>query len=317
MSVVARQLARDEDDVIAGLRSHPKRLPCRLLYDAIGAELFERITQTDAYYPTRTEQALLDAYLPAIAREVGPRARVIEPGSGAGIKTRRLLAKLDHPASYVAIDVSREQLEHTATRLHQEQPDLEVEAIAADFTRAFTLPAPRSTVGRSLVFFPGSTIGNFEPFDAVAFLRRFQRFAGPRGLLLLGADGTRERDVLVRAYDDEQGVTAAFNTNLLAHLNRARGANFDLTAFDHRAVWNELRSRVEMHLVSRRAQTVRVGNESFELAAGEPLVTEYAYKHTALALRSILAAAGWRVREVYTGAVHPMRLWLCESASTR
>ena len=316
MSVVARPLGL-ADDVISGLRDTPKRLPCRLLYDAVGADLFEQITQLDAYYPTRTELGLLDAHLPAIARAVGSRARVIEPGSGAGIKTRRLLAALDRPASFVAIDVSREQLAVTTRRIHDEHPDLEVEAVAADFTRAFTLPRPRCAVGRSLVFFPGSTIGNFEPSEAVTFLARFQRLAGPTGVLLLGADGTRHREVLVRAYDDEQGVTAAFNKNVLAHLNRARGAAFDLDGFDHRAVWDEPRSRVEMQLVSRRAQIVTIDDERVHLAPGEPIVTEYAYKHSSLAMRGILATAGWLVREVYTGALHPMRLWLCDAVRPR
>jgi dimethylhistidine N-methyltransferase len=305
------------DDVIAGLREQPKRLPCRLLYDETGAELFERVTALDEYYPYRTELRLLDDHLPAIAKIAGPRARVIEPGSGACIKTRRLLRALDRPASYVAIDVSQEQLRRTTLALHDDHPDLDVLAIAADFTRAFVLPPPEAGTGRTLVFFPGSTIGNFEPFDAVTFLARFQRLAGPGALLLLGADGTRDPGALVPAYDDREGVTAAFDRNVLSHLNRARHATFDVQAFEHRAVWNGMRSRVEMHLVSTRAQTVQIEDQQIELRAGEPIVTEYCYKHSLLAMRGILAAAGWVVREVYTAAEQPMRLWLCEAVGSR
>lgn len=312
-NLAVRETFEDPDDVLAGLRLRPKRLPCRLLYDAAGAELFERITALDDYYPTRTELRLLDDQLPVIAWEIGPSARIIEPGSGAGIKTRRLLRALERPAGYVAIDVARDQLDHTAAALRAEHAELEVDTIAADFTRELVVPPSRRSIGRTVAFFPGSTIGNFEPFDAVAFLARLQRLVGPDGRLLLGADHTRDRARLVRAYDDADGVTAEFDRNVLVHLNRTRGATFDPVAFAHRAVWNELRSRVEMHLVSRRRQHVQVGDVAVELDAGEPIVTEYAYKHTPHAMRGILLSAGWQVRNVY--ARDEVRLWLCEPAS--
>jgi uncharacterized SAM-dependent methyltransferase len=173
------------------------------------------------------------------------------------------------------------------------------------------MPAPRRAIGKTLVFFPGSTIGNFDPFDAVVFLASMQRLAGPDGRLLLGADGTHDAAALVRAYDDLDGVTAQFNLNVLDHLNRTRGAQFDLSAFRHRAVWNQRHSRVEMHLVSLREQTVDVGGAVIELAKGEPIVTEHCYKHSLQALRSMLHAAGWEVRQVLTGKEQPMRLWWC------
>jgi L-histidine Nalpha-methyltransferase len=311
MTAVARARVR-EDDVLAGLLGHPKRLPVRLLYDEHGAELFDQITLTDDYYPTRVELRLLDECLPRVAAEVGVAARVIEPGSGAGIKTKRLLRALDQPASYIGIDVAREALDHTQRVLSAEHPHMDIDMIVGDFTRPFTLPAPRRPVGRTLVFFPGSTIGNFEPHDAVAFLGGLQRSAGANASLLLGADGTRDPAVLERAYNDSDGVTAALDKNVLAHLNRIRGTRFDVDAFEHRAIWSERFSRIEMHLVAKRNQDVLLDGEPIHVAAGEPIVTEYSYKHSLPAMRGILLAAGWHVREVFTGKEQPMRLWLCQ-----
>lgn len=310
MSAVARALLQ-EDDVLAGLSETPKRLPCRLLYDEAGAELFEQITGVDDYYPTRIEMRLLDDLLPAIAADMGRAARVIEPGAGAGIKTRRLLRALDNPAAYVGIDVSREILEQTARTLERELAGVDVQTICADFTRPLTLPPPRRPIGRTLVFLPGSTIGNFEPFEAIVFLAGLQRLAGPDGRLLLGADGTHDPLVLVRAYDDLDGITAQFNLNILDHLNRTRGAHFELAAFRHRAVWNERHSRVEMHLVSQRDQHVDVGGAVIALAKGESIVTEHCYKHSMQGFRGMLHAAGWEPQQVLTGKEQPMRLWWC------
>ncbi len=303
-----------DDDVLAGLRAPHKRLPCRLLYDAAGALLFEKICTLDAYYPTRTEVALLRAHLPVIASHVGPDARVIEPGSGEGIKTRELLHALTAPSCYVPIDVAVDQLQHTAAALRLEHPGLDVQPLTADYTLPFELPVPQHAWKTTLVFFPGSTIGNFDPAGARAFLATFARHAGPGGLLLLGADATREPATLLRAYDDEDGVTAAFDKNVLAHVNRVHGATFDLDTFEHRAVWNAAASRVEMHLVSKMRQIVRVGREVVSFRAGEPIVTEHCYKHAPAAMQALLASAGWKVRQVFTAREFPMRLWLCEVA---
>lgn len=316
MSVVARARIV-EDDVLAGLRQYPKRLPVRLLYDATGAELFERITGLDEYYPTRAEFRLLDAHLHAIADDIGVAARVIEPGSGAGIKTKRLLRALHHPAIYVGIDVAKDALEYGAQVLRKEHNDLEVHTVVADFTKPFALPAPKRPHGKTLVFFPGSTIGNFEPFAAVDFLSGLQRVAGPNARLLIGADGTRDPKFLLPAYNDCEGVTAEFNLNVLAHLDHTRRANFSLDKFRHRAVWNEMRSRIEMHLVSLCDQQVSVDGQMFSLKTGEPIVTEYSYKHSIHAMRGILQGAGWDVREVFTAPEQPMRLWLCEPRTSR
>jgi len=312
MSLVA--LRYDEaDDVLAGLRASRKSLPCRLLYDDVGAELFEQICTLDAYYPTRTELALLEQHLPQIAHHVGPAARVIEPGSGDGRKTRKLLRALDAPSSYVPIDIAHDQLHRMAQALRRALPTVEIAPVTADYSAAFELPAPQRAFRRTLVFFPGSTIGNFEPGEARRFLARLAELAGGDRMLLLGADATRDPGVLLRAYDDEHGVTAAFDKNVLAHLNRTRGASFDLDAFAHRAVWNASASRVEMQLVSQRRQVVRIAGEPISFAAGEAIVTEHCYKHTPAAMHALLAMSGWRPRQVFTAATMPFRLWLCEA----
>jgi dimethylhistidine N-methyltransferase len=297
----------DLDDVLAGLRGASKSLPCRLLYDARGAELFEQICALPEYYLTRAELALLDAHLPAIAAAVGPDARVIEPGSGAGTKTRRLLTTLDRPASYMPIDVSAEQLDVNAAALRREFPGLEVEPVCGDYTTQLALP--RSS-RRTLVFFPGSTIGNFEPEPARCFLARFGQLAGPNAHLVLGADANADAEELLRAYDDAAGVTAAFNKNVLAHVNRTHDATFDLDQFLHRAMWNAARSRVEMHLVSRREQVVRVGADRIRFRRGESIVTEHCYKHAPPVVEAMLAATGWRLVEVFADPEARMRLWL-------
>jgi dimethylhistidine N-methyltransferase len=298
------------DDVLAGLLARPRRLPARLLYDARGAELFEQICELPEYYPTRNELALLAASLPDLARLVGPRVRVIEPGSGAATKTRMLLAALDAPGGYVPIDISGEQLVATARTLRRELPGLAIQPVLADFTALAALPPASGGASGTLVFFPGSTIGNFEPDAARAFLARFGALAGPGAQLLLGADANRDPASLVPAYDDAAGITAAFDRNVLAHLNRTRGATFDLDQFLHRAVWNARASRIEMHLVSRKAQRVRVGATELALERGEAIVTEHCYKHSRDALSALLASAGWHVREVFPDPEQRMHLWL-------
>ncbi len=302
-----------EDEVMTGLHAAHKRLPCRLLYDAVGANLFERIMKLDAYYPARTETQLLTKHLPVIAQQVGPEVRVIEPGVGNGVKTRQLLQALTRPTSYVPIDVVREQLEETAASMRLAVPGLDVQPLLADYTLPFQLPTPQHASRRSLVFFPGSTIGNFEPSEARQFLSMLGRLAGSDRMLLIGADATRDPAILMRAYDDEQGLTAAFDKNILTHLNRTRGATFNLDAFEHRTVWNGEASRIEMHLVSKRQQIVRIGTSStIAFAPGESIVTEHCYKHTPQAMQALLASAGWKPRQVFTATEVPYRLWLCD-----
>jgi len=299
------------DDILARLRAPRKYLPCKLLYDARGAELFEQICTVDEYYPYRSELALLEQHLPEIAAAVGPAARVIEPGSGAGRKTRMLLTALERPAVYIPIDVSAEQLATTARELRAAYDGLEVLPIAGDYTQRLVLP-PARHAGRSLVFFPGSTIGNFEPEDAASFLARFALLAGAGASIVLGADSNDNPDELVRAYDDAQGVTAAFDLNVLAHVNRTHAATFDLGAFMHRAVWNAAHHRIEMHLVSRRRQIVEVRGEPIQLERGEPIITEYCYKHPPDTIAALLEGSGWRVQRAFTDPHGRMRLWLAD-----
>lgn len=307
MRGIARRQLRITDDVLAGLLAPRKRLPCRLLYDARGAELFEQICTLDEYYPTRSEVALLERTLPALAAAIGPEARVVEPGSGAGIKTRMLLRALERPVGYVPIDISREQLEVNAVALRSELPGLDVQPLCADYMATIELPAPPRRPARTLAFFPGSTIGNFEPDEARAFLNRL---AAAADLLLLGADANDDRDELVRAYDDGLGVTAAFDKNVLAHVNRTHDATFDLDAFTHRAVWDASHHRIEMHLVAIRAHVVQVAGTTIRFARGESIVTEHCYKHPRAAMAAMLAETSWRVRRVEADQRGRMHLWL-------
>lgn len=299
------------DDVLDGLRGEPKRLPCRLLWDAHGARLFARICTLDDYYLTRHELALMHKHLPAIGAAIGPTARVIEPGSGLGDKTRLLLDALVEPSAYVPIEVEAEQLALSTASLRAAYPAMDIEPVCADYMHPFELPRPRRRFARNVVFFPGSTIGNFELGEAQEFLARFARLAGEGGMLVLGADSNGNADTLVRAYDDREGVTAEFDRNVLAHVNRLRGGDFDPAAFDHRAVWDPVRTRIEMHLVSSRRQIVRLGGEQFRFEPGEPIVTEHCYKYPVRVLEQLLGRAGWRVRDVFADPRGWMRLWLC------
>jgi dimethylhistidine N-methyltransferase len=297
------------DDVLDGLRAAQKRLPSRLLYDRRGAELFEQICALDEYYPARTELALLGAHVAELADCLGPRVRVVEPGSGAGVKTRMLLGALAEPAGYVPIDISRDQLDATARALRDELSGLDVRPIHADFTAPLALP-DLPAAARTLVFFPGSTLGNFEPADARAFLARLRELAGDGGALLLGTDSNHDASSLLPAYDDAAGVTAAFDRNVLAHVNATHDATFVPEQFAHRASWRAARACVEMQLVSERAQDVRVAGERIRFARGEAIVTERCYKHAPEALAGMLADAGWRVAEVAADACERIRLWL-------
>ncbi len=284
---------------LAGLRATPKTLPPKLFYDDEGCRLFEAITRLPEYYVTRTERALLADTAPAIGARVPEHAAVVEYGASSPDKAAILLAALTRPAAYVPIDVALAAVAETGRQIAAWFPRLSVHPIAADFTAAIALPREIDGLKR-VGFFPGSTIGNFEPQAAIAFLRRVRTALGAGAFLCVGVDLAKDPAILVPAYDDAAGVTAAFNLNLLRRLNREAVADFDLDGFAHRAVWNADESRIEMHLVSRRAQTVRIARETIAFAAGETIHTENSYKHTASAFTRLAASGGWSPVAMWT-----------------
>jgi dimethylhistidine N-methyltransferase len=288
-----------ESDVLAGLAQPQKTIPSTWLYDHRGSELFEQITRVPEYYPTRNELQILRSCAREISDAAGPRAIVIELGSGSSRKTRLLLDALDTPQAYLPIDISEQFLRESVADLPSLYAGLRVLPIVGDFARIETLPelavlrAADSDPGRRVVFFPGSTIGNFTPDAAVALLRRIRRWAGPDALLIVGADSTQDPAALVPAYDDREGVTAEFNLNLLVRINRELMADFDLDAFRHEARFDAQHRRVEMHLVSGRAQQVSVLGRSFHFRAGESIHTENSYKYSLPAFQQLAARGGW------------------------
>ena len=293
-------ISQFRDEVWAGL-SHPqKTLPCKYFYDERGSALFEAICEVPEYYPTRTELSIMEAHAPAMASLLGARCLLVEYGSGSSRKTRLLLDRLRDAAGYVPIDISREALSESARALVAAYPALEVLPVCADYTEAFELPTPRALPERRGVYFPGSTIGNFTPPQAQRFLARMARVAGPSGALLIGIDLAKDRATLERAYDDAAGVTAAFNQNLLVRINRELDGSFDVTRFRHHAYYNETAGRIEMHLVSSVAQTVRVAGRPFWFAAGETIHTEISRKFTRDEVDATLHVAGFRLIEWYT-----------------
>jgi dimethylhistidine N-methyltransferase len=296
-------------DVVAGLTARPKHLPPKYFYDDAGARLFEAITALPEYYPTRCELALLDAYAADLARLIAPDAALIEFGSGSTRKVRILIAAAPVIAAYVPVDISTEMLAQEAELLQRDHPRLMVAPVEADFTRAFAPPAAIAGLPR-VGFFPGSTIGNFEPQAAAAFLRHAGGMLGTGAVLIIGVDLVKDKALLDAAYDDAAGVTARFNLNLLARINRELGADFDLSGFDHRAFYDGERCRVEMHLVSRRPQRVRVAGRTVDFRAGETIHTENSYKYTLESFVTLARGAGWSPVTVFTEgmfAVHALR----------
>ncbi len=280
-------------DVLAGLAAPRKRISSKFFYDETGSRLFERICALDEYYPTRTETALLSAHAGALGALLPANASIVEFGSGSADKVRLLVGALRRPLCYVPIDISRLHLLHNAEMFAREHPDMQVAAICADFTRpvdvgAVVPPGPR------IGFFPGSTIGNLKPDDAVDFLRGAAETLGRGGFLVIGVDLKKNRAVLEAAYNDSDGVTAAFNLNVLRRINREIGGTFDLTDFAHRAFYNDDHGRIEMHLVSRRAHRVRVAGVPFDFAAGETIHTENSYKYAIEEFQELAERAGFR-----------------------
>ena len=292
------QFARD---VLAGLTARPKRLLPKYFYDRRGAQLFEAITELPEYYPTRCELAILRDNAAPIGALIPERAAVIEFGSGSNRKARILLAAAPQVAAYVPVDISIEMLIEEAQELRRDHPRLLVLPIEADFTQPFHLPAVLAGMAPT-GFFPGSTIGNFEPHEACAFLRHAARMLGEGAALILGVDLIKDAQVLNAAYDDAAGVTANFNLNLLARINRELAGEFDLQSFSHQAFYNSERRRIEMHLASKKRQKVRVAGRLIEFRAGETIHTENSYKYTIESFGALARGSGWRPLSVWVDA---------------
>ncbi len=284
-----------------GLSRNQKELPCRFLYDAHGSQLFEDITALEEYYPTRTEAGILRECSGTIAARTPAGAMLVEFGSGSSVKTEILLSALDRLAVYVAIDVSRSALDEARDRIEERFSGLSVETLVADFAEPMQIPGlDTAPAGGVLGFFPGSTIGNLTRAEAEKLLRHFGETLGPGSRFVAGVDLKKDLGRLLPAYDDASGVTAAFNKNILNRINRELGADFDTRQFDHEARWNEDKGRVEMHLVSRGAQTVRLGECEFSFADGESIHTENSHKYTIDGFQALAAKAGWQAQEVWT-----------------
>jgi dimethylhistidine N-methyltransferase len=296
-------------DVISGLTKKPKRLPPKYFYDAVGSALFERITHLPEYYPTRSELELLHKHAPEMVSLFPPGAVLIEFGGGSSTKARILLRAAASIEAYMPVDISGDFLQQEAARLRRDFPHLAVYPVAADFTTMVEPPAEAAKRPRA-GFFPGSTIGNFEPHEAARFLRHAARILGHNAVFIVGVDLVKPADILYRAYNDAEGVTAKFNLNLLARINRELGGNFDLDAFEHHAFYNRERSRIEMHLASTKRQTVRVCNTPIEFRAGETIHTENSYKYSIESFRALAQGSGWLPLKTWTDgqfSVHALR----------
>jgi len=288
-------------DAIAGLTARPRTLPCKYLYDARGSALFEGICDTEDYYVTRADLALHEANIGEISSIVGPDAHIIEFGSGAGVKTRKLLAGLESPRAYTPIEISAAALAASARSLENDFPEIEIRPVRADYTQpidsdALDLDPPAS---RRVIYFPGSTISNFEHAEAAEFLRRMARIARPGGGILIGVDLLKSKETLLAAYDDSDGVTARFNLNLLDRLARELDAAVEPDAFAHEARFNDELRRIEMHLVAQKKTSIALNGQAFEFEAGDSIHTENSHKYSVKDFRLLAERAGLRSEKVW------------------
>lgn len=291
-------------DVVDGLTQRPRALPCKYFYDERGSQLFDEICETDEYYVTRTELEIMERYAGEMAEQIGPGVMLVEYGSGACLKTRILLDHLHEPVAYVPVDISRDHLKQTADGLAKRYPEFEILPVSADFTEEFELPVSQQKATHNAVYFPGSTIGNFRPEAAEAMLRRIVALCGCGGGLLIGIDLQKDVDTIESAYNDSSGVTAEFNLNLLHRINRELDGDVEIEQFEHSAQYNEELGRVELHLVSNCDQQITVGNQSFEIADGEKIHTEYSHKYTIEGFAELAASAGLTLRKQWTDPKH-------------
>jgi len=302
-------------DVLAGLASPIPAVPARWLYDRAGSELFDEITRLPSYYPTQTEMALLDAVMPQIAERVPKRSAVVEFGAGSQTKTPMLLEALE-PAAYVPVDISGDYLDDSAQAVAAAFPDTAVHPVTADFVHPFELPPSIADMPK-LGFFPGSTIGNFVPRSATDLLRHFRSLLGDGSLLLIGMDRVKPVERLVAAYDDPEGVTARFNLNLLERINRELGGDIPVDAFRHEARWNDMLSRIEMHLVATRDVQFTLAGQTFSFRTGETIHTENSHKYGRRGARVLLLAGGWTPIAEWADAAGDFAIVLAEAQPNR
>ena len=290
------------DELIDGLRQPEKTISPKYFYDERGSQLFDEITRLPEYYPTETELGIMRDNIGEIASLVGKQASLIEFGSGSSLKTRVLLEHLDDLAAYVPVDISEDHLLASVGQIREKFPELDVLPVVADFTQPFRLPDPKVMPVRNIVYFPGSTIGNFTNEAAQELLRVMYEEAGAGGALLIGVDLQKDPAIIERAYNDSAGVTAEFNRNMLRHLNREFDADFNIDAFTHSARYNEREGRVEIRLVSQQDQEFSLGRESFSIGKDEAILTEYSHKYTPEGFAAMGEAAGFHVERVWMDA---------------
>ena len=289
-------------EILHGLRQDEKMISPKYFYDERGSRLFDEITTLPEYYPTETELGIMRDNIAEIAELIGPQASLIEYGSGSSRKTRVLLEHLFDQAVYVPVDISEEHLLVSAHQIRSEFPGLEVLPVVADFTKRFDLPHPKVMPLRNIVYFPGSTIGNFTHDAACELLKVMYHEAGEDGAMLIGVDLQKDPDIIERAYNDSAGVTAEFNLNMLRHINREYGTDFDLGSWEHEAQYNSSQGRVEIRLINETPQTVHVGGSKVVIEGGEGILTEYSHKYTLDGFAEMAEGAGFKVERVWMDA---------------
>jgi len=304
-------MTRELEGIVEGLSLSQKTISPKYFYDERGSQLFDQITELPEYYLTDAELEIMREYVDEMTALIGKTASLIEFGSGSSLKTRILLENLDDLAAYVPVDISEDHLYASARKIRAEFPDLDVLPVVADFTHSFALPSPAIMPVKNVVYFPGSTIGNFEHDAAMELLRVMHGEAGENGALLIGVDLQKDPGIIDRAYNDSAGVTAKFNLNMLRHLNRSYGANFDLDSFAHSATYDEDKGRVVIELISQADQTFEIGNTEFAITDGETILTEYSHKYTLEGFAKMASDAGFNVERVWTDAAGLFSVQYC------
>lgn len=303
-----------ETEVICGLKRRDKKLSSKWLYDERGSNLFEQICRTREYYLSRAEIQILARRAPELSRAIGESCLLIELGSGSGLKTEILLNHLQRPAAYVPVDISQTQLAKSSARMKEKYPSISIMPLCVDYAAPFSVPRGAQARGAKVFFFPGSTIGNFEPSEAIEFLRRLRHLSDSHSLLVIGADLKKDPSVLHAAYNDREGITAEFNRNVLLRINRELGADFDLENFAHYAFYNPRAGRMEMHLASLCDQRVNILDDEIRFRDGESILTEHSYKYTPEEFSEMLCSAGYDPREIWFDELGLFSVYFCSSA---